>query len=82
MTPRIPLSEQIEAIRIAAGAFEDQPAIAAALRTLEWLQSNESYIRQCIARRDAEIASLETHPAVKAVREEFPDAEIVDVREL
>lgn len=62
------------------------------LRSFRWLAANIDWIKPEAQRRrdsarqaaeaDALRAELEHHPAVAAVREEFPGAEIADVRPL
>jgi DNA polymerase-3 subunit gamma/tau len=38
--------------------------------------------REQVARKDEEIEELKQHPSVRAVFEHFPDARIVDVRDI
>ena len=66
----IPIEAQIVAVETALQRTGGSEELAAALATLRWVRDNRETI---IAARQ-----LLRHPAIEAIRETFPDAELVD----
>lgn len=60
----------------AAADFELQ-AMRQIADVLIMFQRFEAPIRDCISRRLADIRAIDRHPAVEAVREAFPEAELI-----
>lgn len=55
---------------------EESHGLAQIARTLRWLERWESVVRDAVNRRQSEIAEALADPAVAAVLEEFPDADV------
>lgn len=54
--------------------------MAAILATLVWIRRWESVVRDAVARRKADVDAIRREPAVAAVLEAFPGAEIAEIR--
>jgi hypothetical protein len=52
--------------------------LAAAIRTLEWLQKNEATVRRAIAEKAELRRAMAEDPIVQDVLDTFPGAEVVD----
>lgn len=74
-----PLTDQIEAVtQLLNGEMPPDDAIHSVLATLEWLQRNETTVKNAIADAAALRAALAADPLVQEIKELFPGAELVD----
>lgn len=62
------IDQQIKAVEGAALGIVDEPGLAAVLKTLRWLKANRTAVLQA--------HKILQHPAVTAIKHEFPDATV------
>lgn len=74
-----PLTDQIEAVTMLLnGEMPPDDALHSILSTLEWLQRNETTVKNAIADAADLRAALAADPLVQDIHELFPGAELVD----
>jgi hypothetical protein len=69
---KIPLADQVTAIRAALDGQIRTDELTAAVRTMEWLAANPEAVKLAHA--------VVSDPAVKAIRAEFPGAKLVEIK--
>jgi hypothetical protein len=69
---KIPLADQVAAIRAALDGQIRTDDLVAALRTLEWLAANPEAVRLA--------HGVINDPAVKTILAEFPGAKLVEIK--
>jgi hypothetical protein len=69
---KIPLADQVAAIRAALDGQIRTDELVAAVRTMEWLAANPEAVRLA--------HGVINDPAVKAIRSEFPGAKVVEIK--